>query len=424
MIFGALYKVWPWVTAPEFSACYLVFFFAFALDFSLVTLVFPTSLACYALIASPKPPPTYWLVMLVYSEVCLIVGYAASIPCTKQCVDWGLCETEAAQVWGLPGTDGDQSFLRSSFSVFLAYLCTLLHRFKLLRRGEGSADGGKLGHAGDRRSIASDHSDVSDEDESSLYFRDGTGNTRSDSRGWLERSIAGFEAFTNRILSAEAERDPSFVAVSILRPEPGAAFADQSPSGIAWVEVEASLNNALTAYHRHETQEEVMTARYAARESSTARSRDGTFSPVSVDEAMSMLGDKHSDGDAMRLELVEADPEDLAFLARAGAGSEERSADEVKTHRRTAVFRVNGTRVEYDPGARCRAGHRGRAAEGGDQERRGFAGVEDPALETSGDHRGDSLLAGRARLLLPIGVRGLRVAGVCGAVVPVRGQRG
>ena len=349
LIFGALYKVWPWVTAPEFSACYLVFFFAFALDFSLVTLVFPTSLACYALIASPKPPPTYWLVMLVYSEVCLIVGYAASIPCTKQCVDWGLCETEAAQVWGLPGTDGDQSFLRSSFSVFLAYLCTLLHRFKLLRRGEGSADGGKLGHAGDRRSIASDHSDVSDDDESSLYFRDGTGNTTSDSRGWLERSIAGFEAFTNRILSAEAERDPSFVAVSILRPEPGAAFADQSPSGIAWVEVEASLNNALTAYHRHETQEEVMTARYAARESSTARSRDGTFSPVSVDEAMSMLGDKHSDGDAMRLELVEADPEDLAFLARAGAGSEERSADEVKTHRRTAVFRVNAPASSTTP---------------------------------------------------------------------------
>ena len=92
--------------------------------------------------------------MLVYSEVCPI-GYAASIPCTKQCVDWGLCaETEAAQVWA-SGTDGDQSFLRSSFSVFLAYLCTLLHRFKLLRRGEGSADGSKLGHAGDRRSMAS-----------------------------------------------------------------------------------------------------------------------------------------------------------------------------------------------------------------------------------------------------------------------------
>ena len=314
LIFGALYKVWPGVTAPEFSACYLVFFFAFALDFSLVTLVFPTSLACYALIASPKPPPTYWLVMLVYSEVCLIVGYAASIPCTKQC---GLGSVRRKlRRCGL--LHGDQSFLRSSFSVFLAYLCTLLHRFKLLRRGEGSADGGKLGHAGDRRSIASDHSDVSDDDESSLYFRDGTGNTRSDSRGWLELSIAGFEAFTNRILSAEAERDPSFVAVSILRPEPGAAFADQSPSGIAWVEVEASLNNALTAYHRHETQEEVMTARYAARESSTARSRDGTFSPVSVDEAMSMLGDKHSDGDAMRLELVEADPQDLALLAKAG----------------------------------------------------------------------------------------------------------
>jgi hypothetical protein len=174
LIFGAMYKVWPWVTAPEFSACYVVFFVAFALDFSIVTLVFPTSLACYALIVSPKPPPTYWLCMLVYSEVCLIVGYAASIPCTKQCVDWGLCETEAAQMWGFPGTDGGKSFLRSSLSVFLAYLCTLLHRFKLLRRGEGSADAGRLGYKEvDRRSIASgDYSDHSNDDESSLYFRE------------------------------------------------------------------------------------------------------------------------------------------------------------------------------------------------------------------------------------------------------------
>lgn len=348
LIFGAMYKVWPWVTAPEFSACYVVFFVAFALDFSIVTLVFPTSLACYALIVSPKPPPTYWLCMLVYSEVCLIVGYAASIPCTKQCVDWGLCETEAAQMWGFPGTDGGKSFLRSSLSVFLAYLCTLLHRFKLLRRGEGSADAGRLGYKEvDRRSIASaDHSDHSNDDESSLYFREKP--APENHGGWLARVTAAAEALTDRILSPDAERDPSFVAVSILRPEPNAFFASQSSaSGVAWTEVEASLNNALLAYHRHETQEEVMTARYAARETSTARSRDGTFSPVSVDEAMSIYGDRHSDGDAMRLELVEANPRDLAFLEASGdVGAVQSNA---QTHRCTAVFRVTAPASSMTP---------------------------------------------------------------------------
>jgi hypothetical protein len=32
------------------------------------SLVFPASLACYALIASPRPGPVFWVVMLVYSE--------------------------------------------------------------------------------------------------------------------------------------------------------------------------------------------------------------------------------------------------------------------------------------------------------------------------------------------------------------------
>jgi hypothetical protein len=38
-------RVWPWLTAPEFSLCYFLFVLAFAVDFSLITLVFPTSLA-------------------------------------------------------------------------------------------------------------------------------------------------------------------------------------------------------------------------------------------------------------------------------------------------------------------------------------------------------------------------------------------
>jgi hypothetical protein len=29
----------PWLTAPEFSLCYVLFFIAFAVDFSLITLV-------------------------------------------------------------------------------------------------------------------------------------------------------------------------------------------------------------------------------------------------------------------------------------------------------------------------------------------------------------------------------------------------
>ena len=61
-----------------------------------------------------------------------------------------------------------------------------------------------------------------------------------------------FDAFFQRALTAEAECAPSFVAVSVAKPVPGATFSD-GEGGVAWHEVEAALNVALAAYRRDET---------------------------------------------------------------------------------------------------------------------------------------------------------------------------
>jgi hypothetical protein len=66
--------------------------------------------------------------MLVYSEVCLIAGYVVSIPCTKGCLDWAVCQASNSRVWGFPGTASRGSFLWSSLSIFSVYISVLLHR--------------------------------------------------------------------------------------------------------------------------------------------------------------------------------------------------------------------------------------------------------------------------------------------------------
>ena len=223
LVFGALLRFAPWLAAPGYSLCYFLFFLAFAVDFSLVTLVYPTSLACYALIASPKPGLTYWLVMLVYSEACLVVGYFASVPCAAGCADWSICRDRDARAVGFPGAASEGSYLRSSAAIFAVYVAVLLHRFDLLRRGEGVSDRGaadaeKRGegvgtgapaafHAATRRR---NRSDVSRDAEDARARGVETDDATHDSVSARVSAAFGaaydrFDAFFQRALTAEAE---------------------------------------------------------------------------------------------------------------------------------------------------------------------------------------------------------------------------
>ena len=90
-ILAGIIDIWPWISAPESSLVYFFYFLAFAMNFSLITVVYPTSLVCAALIASPKPGPKFWRFMLRYSETVIILSYILSIPCSKACFSWKLC---------------------------------------------------------------------------------------------------------------------------------------------------------------------------------------------------------------------------------------------------------------------------------------------------------------------------------------------
>ena len=340
LVFGALMRVWPWVTAPEFSLCYFLFFLAFAVDFSLITLVFPTSLTYYALIVTPKPGPTFWLVMLVYSEMCLIAGYVLSIPCTKGCFDWAVCQPRTSQVWGFPGSDSKGSFLWSSLSIFLVYIAVLLHRFALLQRGEGVSESRLRGHAAEE-DVRHAEGGSSDPEGAAV----GCGDTvRAEDEGdvlsLLRRAMGAIDAFFQHVLSVEAERDPSFVAVSIVRPAPGGPFSTTVPllpadptargkgketkgsgftgapgargeAAVEWREVEAALNNAIAAFHRGEAEKGGGRTAEGSRGHTTTGKQSGGLPPSRVQ------GDDL--GTPLSLELVEADaPKD--FLGDSGGG--------------------------------------------------------------------------------------------------------
>ena len=331
LVFGALLRFAPWLAAPGYSLCYFLFFLAFAVDFSLVTLVYPTSLACYALIASPKPGLTYWLVMLVYSEACLVVGYFASVPCAAGCADWSICRDGDARAVGFPGAASEGSYLRSSAAIFAVYVAVLLHRFDLLRRGEGVSDRGaadaeKRGEGvGTGAPAASrsatrrrNRSDVSRDAEDARARGVETDDATHDSlsarvSAAFRAAYDRFDAFFQRALTAEAECAPSFVAVSVAKPVPGATFSD-GEGGVAWREVEAALNVALAAYRRDET--------------GTGTGGDG---------------DGDGDGDAVSLELVNPDPPAEALP---GGVAGKRDAT-----RRSAVFFVNASPRALTPGA-------------------------------------------------------------------------
>ena len=305
LVFGAALRFLPWLAAPGFSLCYFLFFLAFASDFSVATLFYPTSLACYALLAPTKPGPRFWLVALVYTELLLVVGYVVSIPCALECVDWTMCEDRVASAWGLPGTRdaAGTSFIRGSLAPLAVYVAVLLHRFALLQRGEGRRLEAAAGPceategATNRRGEAV-VGEGEEEEEDARRGGDPEGRPREaegpfegSSRGTPSGSfvagvLAGYdaaEAFFQRVLSADAERRPSFVAVTVARPAPGAPFSapnffsredefattadasappssasaprprprPSSPSsssgGVAWDEVGAALNVALGA---------------------------------------------------------------------------------------------------------------------------------------------------------------------------------
>lgn len=227
LLIGGITNLVPWLAAPNFSGCYFLFFAAFAFDFSVLTLLYPTVLVCYGLLTHRKPSVTFWSSMLMYSELCLLLGFVWSIPCANGCLDWSSCVAEEAT--------GKYQGRWVNVPVFLVYLAVLFHREFLLRNGEGKERG--------------DHGM-----EGTMGVQNDSDSTSVDTFiAWCQSSAATTEAFFQRVLSPSAERDPSFIAIAITNVTKGQAFSsddDSSSDGVNWHEVAAALNVTIREYYR------------------------------------------------------------------------------------------------------------------------------------------------------------------------------
>jgi len=235
-IVAGIIDIWPWISAPESSLVYFFYFLAFAMNFSLITVVYPTSLVCAALIASPKPGPKFWRFMLRYSETVIVLSYILSIPCSKACFSWKLCGQ--TNIIGVP--DFSKPFVISTLPLFLAYFATLLHSF-----GQGGVYELKprydtwlsSTHVLGEDEIVENSENVLDEavtEEMSPRSRYRTGrrgtlpdfeNLRQSgndylySRDSLQNIARNLDTFFQRLLTEETEFGPSFISISILDTE-------------------------------------------------------------------------------------------------------------------------------------------------------------------------------------------------------------
>lgn len=240
LIFGGVLQAWPWVTAPSYSMCYFFMTLAFAVDFSIATLIFPASIFGYALIVYPTAPIGFWRAILLYSEFLLLIAFLLTIPCSSGCDSWQFC-TEASMVLSR-GLDPTSSFLFAMSGTFMAYVSIVMHinseqaikDDEDIRQGKDEVvedelvDDSMLSHF---QQLQFAHLDVKlnqmrDNESLPLHLEV--------SRGF----ISEIDTFFQRMLTPEAEYGPSFVAVSVL--------ADEKKTD--WHAAEAHINEVLIAH--------------------------------------------------------------------------------------------------------------------------------------------------------------------------------
>ena len=124
LLFGAFLKAWPWLTAPQFSMCYFFMMLAFAIDFSIVAIVFPTSIIAYGLMAYPSAPAGFWRFILLYSEAAILIAYAVTIPCSMSCSAGTVCD-HVDMVFGIKNTTSP--FVPSIMGTFMAYVSVMVY---------------------------------------------------------------------------------------------------------------------------------------------------------------------------------------------------------------------------------------------------------------------------------------------------------
>ncbi|KAK6915539.1 Piezo non-specific cation channel, R-Ras-binding domain [Dillenia turbinata] len=115
--------IWAQMRSNNDIVCYCCFVLIFLWNFSLLSMVYPAALYLYALCVNTGPSYIFWVVMLMYTEVCVLLQYLYQIS-IQHC---GLrIHISFLQELGFPEHKIKSSFVISNLPLFLVYLFTLL----------------------------------------------------------------------------------------------------------------------------------------------------------------------------------------------------------------------------------------------------------------------------------------------------------
>ncbi|KAF8038804.1 hypothetical protein BT93_B1379 [Corymbia citriodora subsp. variegata] len=115
--------MWAQMRSNNDVVCYCCFVLMFLWNFSLLSMVYLAALFLYALCVNTGPSYMFWVIMLIYSEVCILLQYLYQI--VIQHCDLSI-QTEFIKKIGFPAQKIMSFFVISNLPLFLVYIFTLL----------------------------------------------------------------------------------------------------------------------------------------------------------------------------------------------------------------------------------------------------------------------------------------------------------
>lgn len=131
---GTIFRyMWGQMRSNNDVVCYCCFLLIFIWNFSLLSMVYLVALFLYALCINTGPSYMFWVIMLIYTEACILLQYVYQI-LIQHC---GFAiNMSLLQELGFPAHKIMSSFVISNLPLFLVYLFTLLQTSITPRDGD------------------------------------------------------------------------------------------------------------------------------------------------------------------------------------------------------------------------------------------------------------------------------------------------
>ncbi|PON85510.1 Piezo family [Trema orientale] len=125
--------MWAKMRSNNDVVCYCCFVIMFLWNFSILSMLYLIALFLYALCINTGPSYIFWVVMLIYTEICILLQYLYQI-IIQHC--GFTISASLLQELGFPAHKTMSSFVTSNWPLFLVYLFTLLQTTITTRNGD------------------------------------------------------------------------------------------------------------------------------------------------------------------------------------------------------------------------------------------------------------------------------------------------